>query len=170
MKIHLTISALILLLICKPSFGQERDIRALKEFAEAYQPTTDKPAKLPTLPGKIKSSLLSLRQTHNPKLEQYLTFIFIKLYRSHLECCHQSYEVRTAHSSNIDSISDPLIYEYNLITQVYKPSDRIEMFSSSVAYDWVKKHPLLLKDIRIKREYDIIKSIEANIKKGKYWK
>jgi hypothetical protein len=169
-KSLLIIFILILLLTCKDFFGQESDNKTLKEFAENYKPTTDKVAELPIVTSQIKLNLLSLRQSDKAKLEQYLTLIFIKLYRSHLECCHQSYEVRTAHSSTIDSIVDPLVFEFNLITKVYKPTDRIEMFSSGIVYDWVKKHPTLLNDYRIKKEYKIIKSIKANIEKRTYWK
>jgi len=154
------------------SFGQESDVIALKQYAENYKPISDSNhliANLPVVPENITSSFPTLRQTNKKELEQYLTLIFLKLYRSHLECCHQGYEIRISKTQKIDSIADPLIYEYNLITKDYKPYTIIEFVSSSIGYDWTKKNPTLLIYNAIKKEYDIIKQIENNIENGIYW-
>jgi len=164
---------LIFLFTWTATFGQESEVIALKQFAESYNPVTDsnlKIAKLPDIPDKIRSSFPILRQKNKKELEQYLTLIFIKLYRSHMECCHQDYEIRTSKATYmIDSIGDALIYEYNLITKNYNPNTIIEFVSSSIGYDWTKKHPSLLKYNAIKKEYDIIRQIEINIDNGIYW-
>jgi hypothetical protein len=153
--------------------GQVDNVSALRQFAENYEPKNDSnqfAANLPSVPDKIKNSFPTLRQKNKKELEQYLTLIFLKIYRSHMECCHQSYELRTSKATHmIDSIGDPLIYEYNLIIKKYNPNTLIEFVPSNIGYDWTKKNPSLLKYNAIKKEYDIIKQIETNIDKGIYW-
>jgi hypothetical protein len=167
------IFGLTFLIIWINSFGQDNNLNALKQFAESYKPYTDSKqiaANLPNVPDKIKSSFPSLRKTNKKELEQYLTLIFLKLYRSHLECCHQSYEIRNSITNyKIDSLKDPLIYEYNLTTKNYKPNALIEFISSDIGYTWTKKNPSLLKYYPIKKEYDIIEQIEKNIDNGIFW-
>ena len=87
-----------------------------------------------------------------------------------MQCCHQSYELRVKpFVLGIDSIADPLVFEFNLITKQFDNNKRIEMITSGLAHSWVESNKRLLKYDLIKKEYKTIKEIEENITKRKYW-
>lgn len=148
-----------------------RSLYIAKQFSENYVPDTSTEKgfdRMSTFPDSIISAFKSLR-TDRKNQEKYLTLLYLKIYRGHLQCCHQSYELRKNTSKGIDSIADPLLYEFNLITKAYKSSNPIEIVGSSIAFFWVEKNKRLLSYDKIKREYDIIQTFHANIEMGVYW-
>jgi hypothetical protein len=77
------------------TFGQQEATIA-KEFAKTYSPNNKPnqgPALLKSVPDSVVHAFEVLRATNEKDCEKYLTLIFLRLYRAHLECCNQSYEV-----------------------------------------------------------------------------
>ncbi len=148
-------------------FGQVTDLMLVKAFAENYAPNRDSPAQLENVPAEVARAFENLRNSDPSSCEKYLALVFVKLYRSHLECCNQSYELRTKPSSGIDKTADPLLFVFNSITKMFDASKTIEFISSEMPYEWVKVHSYLLNDPSIKKEVSIIKMKQAEILKGK---
>ncbi len=149
----------------------ENNLRLVKNFAEGFVPDTTSLVmdRVHHFPDSVVAAFKSLRADRS-NMEKYLTLLYLKIYRGHLQCCHQSYELRKNVSGGIDSLSDPLLYEYNFITRFYNSNKPIEMIGSGLADVWVEHNRRLLKDPQIKKEYDIIKTIQNNMEKGDYWK
>ena len=148
------------------------NLNIARQFSENFTPDTTTENgfdKMFTFPDSVVTAFKSLR-LDRPNQEKYLTLLYLKIYRGHLQCCHQSYELRKNPSKGIDSITDPLLYEYNLIIKLFDSNKSIEMVGSGIAHNWVEKNKGLLSYDKIKREYKIIKTIQTNIEKGVYWK
>jgi len=137
-----------------------------REFAENFLPDTtmqDGLKKMNNFPDNVVRAFKALR-FDRVNQEKYLTLVYLKIYRGHLQCCHQSYELRVnLNSIGIDSITDPLLFEYNLITNQFDNNKRIERISSGIADSWVNKNKKLLSYDKIEGEYKIIKTIQRNI-------
>ena len=138
-----------------------------KEFAENYAPGKDGPAQLDRVPAEVVHAFEKLSIEDPSSCTKYLALVFIKLYRSHLECCNQSYDLRTKPSPSIDKESDPLLFQFISLTKMFDASRSIEFISSGMPYEWIKTNPRLLKDHSIQHEVAIIKMKEAQIGKGK---
>jgi hypothetical protein len=148
-------------------FGQVTDLMLVKAFAENYAPNRDSPAQLENVPAEVALAFEKLGNSDQSSCEKYLALVFVKLYRSHLECCNQSYELRTKPSSGIDKAADPLLFVFNSITKKFDASKPIEFISSGMPYEWVKVRSYLLNDAAIKKEVAIIKVKQTEILKGK---
>lgn len=78
-------------------FESSRSLQIFRKFALNYSPTR-KPnsgiAMLPETPDTVKRAIEILKTSQPKEFEKYLILIFVKLYSAHLECCHQSYEIR----------------------------------------------------------------------------
>jgi len=132
-------------------------VKILKKFAENYHPNNkvnELPEMLPIIALEIKNSIYQADSSG----EQYLTLILLKLYKVHLECCNQSYELRP--DSELDTISNPILDEFLKITQLYDSKKTIEFIPSSIAYDWIIKHPYLCKYSPINIEMNEIKKLK----------
>jgi hypothetical protein len=154
-------------------YANQDHLKLAKEFAETYSPDPfgkTGVTEVPSVPDSVLVAFKALGNIDKAAEEKYLTLIFLKLYRAHMQCCHQSYELRKNSAANIDSISDPLLYEYNLATRQFNPDKRIEFVSSHIAQSWVDSNRYLLKYNQIRMEYDKIKKIEDSIAKHLYWK
>lgn len=141
----------------------------IQKFSEGFMPdsnTQDGLDKINNIHDSIIVAFKALRSdTVNQEL--YLTLLFLKVYRGHMQCCHQGFELRKElNIIGIDSTTDPLVYEYNLITKFYDTTKRIEMVGSGIAYSWIEKHKNLLQDKRILKEFHAIKVIEDSIMIG----
>jgi hypothetical protein len=105
-----------------------------KRFAEKYKPVSNSElgiALLTNVPDSITYSFRQLRIRGNNEYAKYLTLILAKVYQTHLKCCHQGYELRNnIHGKGIDSIADPLLYEFNLISKTYDNTELIEFINS----------------------------------------
>lgn len=170
---QLKISILLTALLSQVSFGQNKDLIIVRNFAEQYNPSFESNMGVPAL-GNIKNEVINaikeLRGASKVELEKYLTLIFIKLYRAHLECCHQSFELRLSDKTYIDQNQDPLLYEFNLIIKMFKQNEMIPFISSRISYDYVMSHSYLLEYNKIKSEIKIIDRLLDKINKGIYWK
>ena len=144
-----------------------------KRFAEEYKPVSNSKlgiALLANIPDSIVYSYKQLRIHGNNEYGKYLTLVFLKIYRTHLRCCRQGYELRNhiSKKENIDSLSDPLLYEFNLISKLFDNSQRIEFINSGIPHIWVEKNKKLLEYDRINKEYKEIEKISKNILTGIY--
>jgi len=158
-----------------PNIGDTTSLlRIIVQYAEGYTPVSggnNVVNKLTGVPDSVVNAFRSIRKISSPVAEEYLSLIFLKVYYSHLKCCHQSYELRTTIPGNgtIDSLSDPLLYEFNLITNYFDNSKRIEFIHSGMGHSWVEKNKRLLKNTKIRETFEKIKLISDSINKGIYW-
>ena len=140
----------------------------VKTFVENFQPdsTLNGFHKMHNFTGQFVYSLKQLRKEKSPNSEKYLTLLYLKIYRGHLKCCHQSYELRKLIPQKIaiDSISDPVLFEYNLITKQINNSKNQEFISSGIAESWLQKNNKLLIYSEISKEISLIKKISSEIK------
>lgn len=150
-----------------------KSLEIFKEFALNYNPTR-KPnsgvAMLPEPTDPVLKAIETLKTSQPKEFEKYLSLIFVKLYSAHLECCHQSYEVRRQPPGGLDRDKDPLVYEFNDLTEQFADNKRVEFISSGIVYDYVKSHKYLLDFEPIKKHVEIIEQIHKNIEDGIYWK
>ncbi len=148
------------------------NLSRVRQFAENFTSDTTEQSRFNktfTFPDSVVMAFKSLR-SDSINQEKYLTLLYLKIYRRHLQCCHQSYELRENSAGGIDSIADPLLYEYNRITNFFDSNKSIERIGSGFAEAWVEKNKRLLSYDKIKQEYKTIKTIQHNIEKGDYWK
>ncbi len=165
MKIYLNI---IFFLFCFVLLKAQNSQESIKGFALNYYPVNipnGSPSELPQVNSDIKNDIENLIITNKKECEQYLTLILLKLYAAHLECCHQSYDLREK-ALKIDTLSNPILYYF---VEVTKFSVSKEFVSSSIGYDWVAINPSLLKYKPIKKECKRIEKISEDIHRGKFW-
>jgi len=147
--------------------AQVTALQIARTFAEQYEPRTDDVEQLKKVPANVIKAFEHLSTSEKAACEKYLSLIFIRIYRAHLECCNQSYELRTWASSGIDRTADPLLFIFNGITGKYATDKPIEFISSGMAYDWVNARAYLRNDPAIKKELAIVKKKGAAIRQGK---
>lgn len=156
-----------------PELDSLKSLEIFKEFALNYNPTR-KPnsgvAMLPETSDPVLKAIETLKTSQPKEFEKYLTLIFVKLYSAHLECCHQSYEIRQQPPSGLDRVKDPLVCEFNDLTETFTDNKRIEFISSGIVYDYVTSHKYLLHFEPIKKHIEIIEQVHKNIEDGIYWK
>ena len=154
------------------TISHQDNLKIARQFAENFAPDSTMQSgmrKTNYFPDSVVEAFKAIRADQQNQ-EKYLTLIYLKIYRGHLQCCHQSYELRAKPNSiGIDSISDPLLFEYNLITKLFDNNSRIEIITSGIADTWVERNKNLLSDDQIKKEYRLIKTIQKNIENGIYW-
>ena len=158
-------------IVIKENISHQDNLEIARQFAVDFLPDTTMQGgmkKMNNFPDSVVKAFKAIRlDRHNQ--EKYLTLLYLKIYRGHLQCCHQSYEIRVKpYVVGIDSIADPLVFEFNLITKQFDNNKRIEMITSGLAHSWVESNKRLLKYDLIKKEYKTIKEIEENITKRKY--
>lgn len=155
------------------NISPQDNLEIARQFAENFLPDTtiqNGIKKMNTFPDSVVKAFKAIRIDRQNQ-EKYLTLLYLKIYRGHLQCCHQSYELRVKPNSiGIDSIADPLLFQYNLIIKQFDNNKSIEMITSNIADTWVEKNKNLLTYDQIKKEYKIIKTFQKNIEKGIYWK
>ncbi|HMU45556.1 MAG TPA: hypothetical protein PKC72_04260 [Chitinophagaceae bacterium] len=145
-------------------------LQKIKYWSESFNPQTSlggKIIRVPEVPDSIGKSIKALRQSSNNEFEKYLTLVLLKIYRCHLTCCNQGYELRNRTSAvGIDSIADPLLFEFNLVAKTFDNNKPIEFINSAIAFSWVQENKKLLDYNKLKSEYDKIKKISSDIKKN----
>ena len=144
-----------------------------KEYVESYSPNREpnkRIAELPYFPDSIMRAFQNLERTSFKDFERNVVLIFIKIYSAHLECCHQSFDLRRTKQNKMDFKKEPLIGEFNKLTNQYIEGKFVEFIPSNIGYDYVKSHRYLLKDKQIKEHYDKIEIVLKNIDDGIYWK
>ncbi|MBP6391818.1 MAG: hypothetical protein KA175_14380 [Flavobacteriales bacterium] len=100
--------------------------------------------------------------------EKLLTLLFLKVYRAHLECCHQSYDLRTSPIGS-DRNKDPLVFQFVELLKYQQGDVRLDFISSEIAFNHVAANKTLLNDPRVRQEHDAILTIRKNIDEGIYW-
>ena len=141
----------------------------VKTFVENFTPDTLSPRKV-HFPIHLIKSVKLLQKESPSSLERYLTLLYLKILKGHLHCCHQTFEIRSNVIDKvvIDSISDPILYQYNLITKQF--STETEMISSGFVEKYIDNIPELLKYNKILEINDEIEQIDNKIKNEIYWK
>jgi hypothetical protein len=148
-------------------------LKIVENFSEIFKPDSSAYKGIGTLkniPDSVIEAFKVLRQTDTLSHRKYLTVIFLKLYLDHLRCCHQSYELRDPFSPYIDSMANPMLYEFNFATRMFDFSKPHEFISSSIAETYVQKHKELLMYPQIRQAIDEMKPVEDSINKHLYWK
>src|SRR5574337_332517 len=153
-------------------YSTQNNLQVVKNFANDFQPDSFPYKGIGEL-GKIPDSVIyafkALRHSDSVSQKRYLTVIFLKLYLDHLRCCHQSYEVRKKLNNSIDSVTDPLVYEYNLATRLFDTNKPIEFISSGIADTYVEENRYLAEYPEIKELLNKIKPVKDSIEKHLYW-
>jgi hypothetical protein len=173
-SVHITLNKLDLTIDTTSHFTNQEHLKMAKEFAESYQPNSipndGVVANVPKVSDSVLDAFRSLAYQNNEAANKYLTLIFLKLYRSHMQCCHQSYELREGSIEKIDSVKDPLLYEFNRVAKFYNDNERPEFISSGISKAYVDSNQYLLQYDKINLEYKKIQKVEDSIMKGLYWK
>ncbi len=151
--------------------GQNTALQIAKSYAESYVPSIEGPTHLVDVPDSVVKAFQELGRSNEAAAEEYLTLVFLKIYHSHLICCHQSYEIRNGIILDvaIDSLTDPLLYEFNRITGVLVEQQQVEFLSSSFAYDRVKENNDLMKSALIRSEVVAIDKLVRRINGDGPW-
>lgn len=150
-------------------------LKRAKKFAEEYNPISNSElgiALLTNVPDSIVYSFKQLRVRGNKEHVKYLVLVLVKVYRTHLKCCHQGYELRNKpYSLGIDSISDPLLYEFNKVSKIFDPVNRIEFINSGFWQTWLENNKHLLEYDKLRKEYQEVEKIGDGILKepNKYY-
>lgn len=148
-------------------------LKIVENFSEIFKPDSSAYNGIGTLkniPDSVIEAFKILRQADALSHRKYLTVIFLKLYLDHLRCCHQSYELREPFTPYIDSMANPMLYEFSLATRIFDLSKPYEFISSSIAETYIGKHQELLMYSEIKQVIDEMKPIEDSINQHLYWK
>ena len=141
----------------------------LQKFAEDYTPRNTHnvgPDKVPKITDKIRAIIYTRDSSTILENEKYITLILLKLYRSHLECCNQSYELREI--NKLDSLDTPIIYAFLRYTNLYDLRKPIKFIPSSISYEWIKRKPILLDYEPIKNETVRIEELQNKIERGDF--
>lgn len=152
-------------------FGLNQNQALLRQYALEYEPTPEKGKVVPTLnqiPENISQAFQKARLAGRPE-EKSLVLIFAKLYRAHLFCCHQSYEIRTNNTQFITA-EDPMVFEVISLIERYPTNSHFEFLSSGIIMDVLEEREDLLDFEPIRKEYDIIQEIRTKIANGDIWK
>ena len=154
----------------QPELDSLESLEIFKIFALDYFPKHELGAKLPETPNTVLQAIDVVKVSHPKEYEKYLVLIFMKLYGAHMECCHQSYEVRKQTLGGLDRKKDPLVYEFNGLTKYFPEEKPIELFSSHLAHEYVLANKHLLNFPPIKEQFEAIEQVHKNIDEGVYWK
>ncbi|KJS05177.1 MAG: hypothetical protein VR77_09260 [Flavobacteriales bacterium BRH_c54] len=137
----------------------------LQKMALEYTPiNSGKPSQLPEIDSEQKKYIINAVSIDKNASEQYITLIILKLYRSHLECCNQAYEIRK--TNIIDKEEQPLLYQFIILSNIIDVNEIKEFLPSSIGYDFVMEKPSLRKYKAIDNEMNTINRILKRIKKG----
>ena len=150
-----------------------RNVNTANFFVHHYNPNRKSNsgiARLPVPSDSIVSAFLFVKDNYPDKFETQLTILLLKLYRAHLECCHQSYEIRQEPSTELSPTRDFLVYEFNLLSHQFPANKRLELITSTIGYNYVKSNPRLLTNDTVRVYFEAIEEIHQNIDNGAYWK
>jgi len=153
------------------SFLHQNHLKVAKNFAFDFQPDSfpyEGIGKLGYIPDSVLYAFKTLRNVDTLSHKFFLTIIVLKLELDHIRCCHQSYELRSK-IGLIDSLADPLVYEYILATNLFDTRKPIESVTSALASNYVIKNKYLLENPEIKKLLNKMKPVEDSIMKGQYW-
>jgi len=154
------------------NYSTEKAHLIAKNYSLAYLPDSmpyEGIGKLNNVPDSVVQAFKILRRADSAAHNKWLTVIFLKLSLDHLRCCRHHFEVRN--KPGLDSISDPLLYEYLITTKVFDVTKRIEFINSGRLPElWLERNPSLRFDPEIQNILNEMKPIEDSISKGLYLK
>jgi hypothetical protein len=148
-------------------------LKIVRDFSNCFEPDSSAYTgigSLQNVPDSIIQAFKILKQSDTLSHKRYLIVIFLKLYLDHLRCCHQGYELRDPFTLYIDSVANPMLYEFNLATKMFDLKTHHEFINSGIAHTYVEKHKDLLMYPEIKEIMDKIKPVEDSIIQHLYWK
>lgn len=150
--------------------AQQNDLEVVKQFALEYEPTPKegKTVTLQSIPISISDKFQTLRESDR-NYEEHLALIFAKILRYHLNCCHQSYELRT-NNTYLITAEDPLVFELMALTNKYPKNRRVELLTSYVILDIIEELPELMNYEPLNAELLEINEIRKKIENGDFWK
>lgn len=145
-------------------------IKLLRHYADNYNPksilTEDTVnVAMPPLPDTLISNTINyIWVRDSSEVEKCIVVILLKLYKSHLICCKQSYDIRP--NGEYNNISNPIFYYFTRLAGLCDLSkgDMIDYINcgpitSSEIYDYVFANKRLLKYKPILKEYNHITDI-----------
>ena len=143
--------------------AQNSSANKLEKFACEYRPPLTVNVgvnKLPYVNKDLLGAINNLMINDTAMCEKYLSLILLKLYKSHLNCCHQSYDLKTGRA--IDSLNNPIVFAFIKCTRMYNLNEPIEFISSSMGYEWVLNNKWVLRDKRLNKEFILIKKLRKD--------
>lgn len=139
---------------------KQEQVKFVKEFSLSYFPDSipnNGISSLANIPDSTKLAFETVEQINKSEQEKYLTLIFLKLYRSHLQCCNQAYVIRDRYTK------EKLVNVFERITDLeFRKNNFSEYVLSNIGYLWVKKNSYLINYKPIEVE---ISTIEKNLKR-----
>jgi hypothetical protein len=160
-------------LVVNDTLSYKDAFRIATNFSKTFVPDSSSyevSGTLENIPDSIVQAFRVLRHSDTLSHKRYLIVVFLKLYLDHLRCCHQSYEIRNPFTLYIDSVTNPMLYDFNLATKMFDLNKRHEFINSGIAHTYVEKHKDLLMYPDIREVLDKIKPVADSISKHLYWK
>lgn len=137
------------------------DISPLREFANSYEPAATEATVCPMLPTPPQNVLTVLQE--HPVDDEYcrhVTLVLLKLDRFHVEQFHQSYDIRQVRNGK-QGIHNGFLSAFARmarITDEWDP-DKLDYLGSSIVEHWIDLHVYVVRDDRIKRECERIRTV-----------
>lgn len=141
----------------KISFSKDFYVKCGRNTLSEYALDFNDKFRLPRINNNIKRDIINLRNNNKHDIEKYISLILLKVYKSHLTCCKQSYDIGTG-SHTSDSIFKPIQYEFYQFSKYERP----EALPSSAIYEWVLEQTILKKDSLIQVEINAIDNLKTN--------
>lgn len=174
MAIRTTLALLFLFVTSCEQKLTGQDVERAHQLATSYATQYVHPAGpvgVERAPDPVVDAFQLLEKEDQETCTKLLELIFLRAYHAHLECCHQSYELRTGRSfSGIDELADPLLAQFVRCCQANGTIPSYEFLSSELSFEFARKVPDLLGDPLIKAEYEEILLLHERIKSGEFWK
>lgn len=145
--------------------------KVFEQYALNYKPmqtVNSANIALPQINDTLKFAIDSLFKIDTSNLRRWTALILIKQFFHHLECCHQSYELRNGYDENgkLDKATNPVLFAFlNLTNQMEIGSSKNEFLSSGFIYDYLVVHTELANNKYIKPYFDRVNKIERNAEK-----
>jgi hypothetical protein len=136
----------------------------LNEYVEQYAPSrsvNQAPAKLPN-DAALKELIEEALACDSAACRTFLSLLLLKTYESHLACCNQAFVIGPM---QISQGSSPVVYWFQHLTKA-NSNTAPQPALSSIAYDYLKEHPALAKDKRIRHQLRLIDNHKRRIAKG----
>jgi hypothetical protein len=139
-----------------------------RNYALTFNPADDENP-LHDVPYRVITAFRGMRVGNPDMCEKYLTLIFIKIYKAHLQCCDEALELRNYPGStqSIERMKDPLMYEFNLITNLVSSDAQLDFIPSSLGYNWANDKRALRNDPEIEAEMLLVRQELDRIEKSK---
>lgn len=138
------------------------ELHIAQRFAREYQPPETLCVAI-SAPDSVYHAFELLRGANDRNVDRLLTLVHLKLYRSHLKCCHQSYGLEERkRASDLTTMYITLCKESGQLVVS-------EFITSSLAFNRIEWRKALLKDPLIAKEHEGIVALEKAIERGDSW-